>query len=83
MDMVTQMVWGFLPPCPVHQWAGTVKQIQSYSGVNDDTPVLAVWRHGRIDHITSKMMTDALEGGFAAVGYKKLGIKEARLKVTS
>eukprot|EP00569_Conticribra_weissflogii_P009590 CAMPEP_0171362732 /NCGR_PEP_ID=MMETSP0879-20121228/2861_1 /TAXON_ID=67004 /ORGANISM="Thalassiosira weissflogii, Strain CCMP1336" /LENGTH=129 /DNA_ID=CAMNT_0011869713 /DNA_START=1695 /DNA_END=2084 /DNA_ORIENTATION=- len=65
--------------CRVRQWAAVIKQIRSYSGTTNKTQVSAVWRHGWIDHITSKMMTNALEAGVAAVGYEKLGIKKGEI----
>ena len=44
-----------------------------------DTPVSAVWRYGRIKHITSPSMVNALEAGVAAIGYENLGIKRGEI----
>ena len=41
-----------------------------------DTPVSAIWRHGRIEHVTSKDMVNALRAAVACVGEEKLGIKQ-------
>ncbi len=79
MDTVTQMALGDPLLCPVRQRAATVKRIWSYPGADEETLVSAVWRHGRIDHITSKMMTDALEARIAAVDHDKLGIKPGKI----
>ncbi|KAL7460612.1 hypothetical protein ACHAXS_001055 [Conticribra weissflogii] len=79
MDTVTQMAWGNPIPCPVCQWVAVVKQIKSYSGAGDKTPGSMVWHHGRMDHITSKSMTETLESGVAAVGYDKVGIKKGEI----
>ncbi len=64
--------------CPIYQWAAVVKQICIYLGKNDKTPVSAVWCQGQIDHITSKMITDALEASIAAVVYDKLRTKKGK-----
>ncbi|KAL7467246.1 hypothetical protein ACHAXS_007491 [Conticribra weissflogii] len=76
MDIVTQMASGVPILCPVRQWAAVIKRIRSYPGTGDETPVSAVWRHGRIDHITSKLMIETLESGVAAVGHEKVGIQK-------
>ncbi|KAL7464597.1 hypothetical protein ACHAXS_004933 [Conticribra weissflogii] len=78
MDTVTQMASNDALLCPVCQWAVTVKRIRSYSGATHKTPVSAVWRHSCMEHVTSRMMVNALEAGVAAVGYDKLGIKKVR-----
>ncbi|KAL7467245.1 hypothetical protein ACHAXS_007490, partial [Conticribra weissflogii] len=41
MDTVTQMASGNPILCPVRQWAAVIKQIRSYSGTGDVTPVSA------------------------------------------
>ena len=79
MDTVTQMASGDALLCPVRQWAAIAKRIRSYTGATNDTPVSAVWKNGRIEHVTSKMMVDALEAGVAAVGYDKLGIRKGEI----
>mmetsp|Transcript_30867 Transcript_30867/g.65030 ORF Transcript_30867/g.65030 Transcript_30867/m.65030 type:complete len:470 (+) Transcript_30867:3029-4438(+) len=76
MDTVTQMASGDALLCPVRQWAALMKRIRNYKGATDNTPVSAVWKNGRMEDVTSKMMVDALEAGVAAVGYEKLGIKK-------
>jgi hypothetical protein len=79
MDNVTQMESGDALLCPKRGWAEIVKRIRKYPGATDDTPVSAVWRNGRIEHITSRAMTVALEAAVEAVGYDRLGIKKVRL----
>ena len=61
--------------CPVRQWAAIANRIWSYPGASIDTPVSAVWRHDRIEHITSKMLVDALRDAVIAVGEDSLGFK--------
>ena len=75
-DTVTQMASGDILLCPVRQWAAIVKRILGYPGADDDTPVSAVWRHGRIEHVTSKDMVNGLRAAVACVGEEKLGIKQ-------
>jgi hypothetical protein len=79
MDNVTQMESGDALLCPKRGWAEIVQRIRKYPGATDDTPVSAVWRNGRIEHITSRAMTVALEAAVEAVGYDRLGIKKVRL----
>ncbi len=46
--------------CPVLQWAQLVNRILSYPNTKCDTPVCAVWHHGRLDKITSTRIVGAL-----------------------
>lgn len=62
--------------CPVRQWAAIVRRILKYPGANEDTPVSAVWRNDRIEHITSKEMINALQAAVVSVGEDKLGFKK-------
>ena len=75
-DTVTQMASRDILLCPVRQWAATVKRILGHSGANEDTPVSAIWRYGRMEHVTSKDMVNALRGAIACIGEEKLGIKQ-------
>lgn len=77
--MVTQGKSGDSLLCPVRAWAKIVKRIRDYKGVDDDTPVSAVWRNGRIEHITSHAFVVALDAAVGAVGYDKLGIKKGEI----
>ena len=70
MDTVTQIASGDPILCPVRSWAAVVKRIRTYDGSSDDTPVSAVWRHGRIEHLTSAAMVVALDAAVEAVGYR-------------
>ena len=54
--------------CPVRSWAAVVRRIWSYPGANLDTPVSAVWRNDKIEHITSKEVVVALRMAAKAVG---------------
>lgn len=62
--------------CPVRSWAAIVKRIRSYPGSNDDTPVSAVWRHDRIEHITSQDIIDAINIAAETIGWDKLGVEK-------
>ncbi len=73
-DTVTQWATRHDTLCPVTQWACLVKRIRTYPGANDDTNVSAVWHHGKIHHMTSKEITDALRDGLSVFG-EKLRIK--------
>ena len=66
-ETVTQMALGDALLCPVRQWAAIVRQIWSYPSTSNDTPVSAVWRHERIEHIISKTMINALHAKCAAI----------------
>lgn len=59
--------------CPVLQWARVVNRIWSYPGTSLDTPVSAVWRHDRIEHITSGELVNILRAAVKAVGKDQLG----------
>jgi hypothetical protein len=73
-DTVTQLASGDALLCP-RQWAALVKSIRSYPGATDDTPVSAVWRHDRIEHVTSGEMVSALRAAVVSIGEEKLGFK--------
>ena len=60
MDTVTQMASRDATLCPVRQVAALVRRIRIYPGASEDTPVLAVWRNYRIEHITSAEIIEAL-----------------------
>ena len=75
MDTVTQMASGDDRLCPVRSWAEIVKRIRGYEGTDDDTPVSAVWRNGKLEHVTSKMMIEALQAGVESIGYDRLNLE--------
>ena len=75
MDTVTQLRSGDALLCPVRRWAAIVRRILGYPGATSDTPVSAVWRFSRIDHITSKEMVQALRAAVSSIGEDILGIK--------
>ena len=60
--------------CPVLQWAAIVTRITTYPGSLDATPVSAVWNRGRIEHINSKTVENALRDGVKAYGESALRI---------
>ena len=65
--------------CPVWQWDALVKRIRKYPGSTDDTPVLAVWKNHKIEHVTSAEMVAALMDAVCAIGEDKLGFKEKKV----
>ena len=75
MDTVTQMFSKDLILCPVRQWAAIVRRIWGYAGASAETPVSAIWRHDRIEHITSAEMTNALRAAVISIGEEVLGFK--------
>jgi hypothetical protein len=54
--------------CPILQWAQLVNRIWSYPNTTCDTPVCAVWRHGRLDKIALTQVLSALCAASKAVG---------------
>ena len=75
-DTVTQYCTEHEIMCPVRAWAAVVKRIRGYPGANSDTPVSAVWRNGRIQHITSQDIIDGINRGAEAVGWDLLGLNK-------
>ncbi len=65
--------------CPVLQWAQLVNRILSYQNTTCDTPVCAVWRHGRLDKIASTQVLLALRATSKAVGRARLGFKPSKM----
>ena len=74
-DTVTQMATNDAVINPVRMWAAVVKRIWKYPGASWDTPVSAIWRYDRIEHLTSKEVVDALRAAVVAIGEDALGIK--------
>ena len=74
-DIVTHLRSGDALLCPVRQWAAIIRRIRNYPGSTDNTPVSAVWRNGRIEHITSQEMVDALRAAVISIGEDVLGFK--------
>jgi hypothetical protein len=75
-DTVTQWSTSHALLNPVRSWAAVVKRIRSYPGTDENTPVSAVWRNNRIEHITSKEIIDAINVSAEAIGWDKLGVKK-------
>jgi hypothetical protein len=66
--------------CPgVLQWAQLVNKILSYPNTTCDTPVCAVWHHGRPDKITSTQVLSALCAASKAVGSARLGFEPSEM----
>ena len=79
MDTVHQLASGDAVLCPKYAWAALVKRIRSYPGTNNDTPVSTVMLDGRLTHVTSGILVNALEGAIAAVGNDKIGIQRGEI----
>ena len=79
-DLVTHQRTGDTLFCPVRIFAKIVKRIRHYAGSSDSTPISAVWRNKRIDHITSKEMTIALRNAVEAYNHMKLGIRKEEIR---
>jgi hypothetical protein len=60
--------------CPVIQLAALVTRISAYNGASNAMPVSTVWNRGRIEHVTSKMVENALHDGVKAYGEAALRI---------
>ena len=78
-DTVTHRATGHKFLCPVKQWAAVVNHVWSYPGATADTPVLAVWRYDRIEHLTSQTLIAALCDAVVAVGKDSLGFKASEV----
>ena len=78
-DTVTQLASEHISLCPPRQCAALVEMIRKYPGATDDTPVSAVWRNNRMEHITSKQMTAAFRDATTATEEDKLGFKAAHV----
>jgi hypothetical protein len=78
-DTVNQLASGDIVLCPVRAWAALVKRIRGYPGSNDNTPVSTVLNNGRLEHITSKMMVNALEAAVEAVGRDVVNIQAGEI----
>ena len=74
-DTVSQMFTGDPLLCPVRSWAAIVRRIWSYPGASLETPVSAVWRDDKIDHISSKELIARLRASVIAIGEDRLGFK--------
>ncbi len=48
--------------------AAIVRWIRSYPGANNDTPISAIWKYDRVEHITSKQISNALQDAVLAIG---------------
>ena len=66
-DTVTQVFSGDSLLCPVRAWAAIVRRIWNYPGASWDTPVSAVWRNDRIEHVTSKEMVVSLQAAVVSL----------------
>jgi len=75
MDTVTQRRSGDATLCPARQWAQLIQRIRKYPGASDSTPVSAVWRNNRIEHISSEELVTALRCAVHATGEDLIGIK--------
>ena len=78
-DKVTQKDTDHTFLSPVTIWHAIVKRIRSYPGFNNDTPVSAVWRNKRIQHITLEEMIASLRDAVKAIGEEKFGFKSSEV----
>lgn len=75
-DSVTMHATGHATMCPVRAWAALIKRVRNYQGSDDNTPVSAVWKNDRIEHITSKQIVDAINTAATSIGCESLGVKK-------
>ena len=78
-DTITQLASEHISLYPQRQWEALAKRIRSYPEAIDDTPVSAVWRNNRMEHITSVKMTAALRDATIAIGGEMLGFKSVQV----
>jgi hypothetical protein len=74
-DTVTQIATGDILLCPVRMWAAIVRRLWSYPGTTWDTKVSSVWNEGKIEHITSEIMINALNAACESFGWERLNIQ--------
>ena len=74
-ETITQLASENIILCPVWQWDALVKRIRKYPGSTSDTPVSAVWKNHKIEHVTSTEMVAALRDAVRAIKEDKLGFK--------
>ena len=74
-DTVTHLTKKHATFCPLWAWVALVQQIWSYSGTCPETPVSAVWRSGKIQHVTSCELVEALRSTVIKIGEDSLGFK--------
>ena len=79
MDTVNLLPSDELVLCPVRIWARIVKRIRGYPGTSDNTEVSSVFENGRMKHITSTMMINALEDAADAVGRDRINIERGEI----
>ena len=77
--MVTQLPSEHIIIFPVRQWSALVKRIRKYPGSTGDTPVSAVWKNHKIEHVTSAEMVAALRDAVRAIEEDKLGFKAEKV----
>jgi hypothetical protein len=65
--------------CPVLQWAQLVNRIWSYRNTICNTPVCAVWRHGRLGKIASAQVLLVLHAASKVGGSAHLGFKPSKM----
>ena len=78
-DTVNQLASGDTVLCPVRAWAAIVKKVRGYPGSSDETPISAVWNNGCVEHITPKMLVNALEAAVEAVGQEAINIQAGEI----
>ena len=59
--------------CPVLQWAKVVNRIWTYPGTSLNTPINAVWRNDKIEHLTSGELVRILRAAVKSIGNDQLG----------
>ena len=82
-DTVTQKATDHAFLSPVKIWYEIVKRIRNYPGADDNTQVSAVWKNGRIQHITSEEMVISLRAAVEAIGEEKFGFKSTEIRTHS
>jgi hypothetical protein len=65
--------------CPVLQLAQLVNRILSYPNTTCNTPVCAVWHHGRLDKFASTQVLSALRAASKAVGSALLSFEPSKM----
>ena len=78
-ETVTHLASEHIIICPVRQWDALVKHTRKYPGSTGDTPVSAVWKNRKIEHVTSAEMVASLRDAVRAIGEDKLGFKEEQV----
>ena len=78
-NTITQHATGDMTMCPVKMAAALVRQVQSYPGTDDNTPICTVWSRSVTTTVTSRQVINALKDAVSSIGEKVLNIEVSEI----